>query len=92
MALYRVAGGKRTYAVVAADVGATGETLRSRVRQADEVAGRGQVRGDETAEDRGEELARLRPSSAGCARQKEWELECEILRRAAQYFAKEMRA
>ncbi|MET8134138.1 IS3 family transposase [Streptomyces sp. NPDC005251] len=60
VALYRAGGGKRTYAAVAADVGVTGETLRSWVRQADEVAGRGQVRGDEAAEDRDEELARLR--------------------------------
>jgi Transposase. len=29
VALYRAAGGKRTYAAVAADVGVTGETLRS---------------------------------------------------------------
>ncbi|MFE2832973.1 IS3 family transposase [Streptomyces mirabilis] len=60
VALYRAGGGKRTYAAVAADVGVTGETLRSWVRQADEVVGRGQVRGDEAAEDRDEELARLR--------------------------------
>jgi transposase len=32
VALYRTAGGKRTYAAVAADVGVTGETLRSWVR------------------------------------------------------------
>ncbi|MET7683580.1 transposase [Streptomyces sp. NPDC005423] len=46
VALYRAAGGKRTYAAVAADVGVTGETLRSWVRQADEHAGRGHGRGD----------------------------------------------
>ncbi|MCX5233082.1 transposase [Streptomyces sp. NBC_00233] len=40
VALYRAAGGKRTYAAVAADVGVTGETLRSWLRQADEHAGR----------------------------------------------------
>ncbi|MFB7594979.1 transposase [Streptomyces sp. NPDC056160] len=45
VALWRAADGKRTYASVAADVGATGETLRSWLRQADEAAGR--VRGDE---------------------------------------------
>ncbi|MET8411258.1 IS3 family transposase [Streptomyces sp. NPDC005195] len=60
VALYRAGGGKRTYAAVAADVGVTGETLRSWVRQADEVADRGQVGGEEAAEDRDEELARLR--------------------------------
>lgn len=86
-------GGKRTYAAVAADVGVSGETLRSWVRQADEVAGRGQVRGDEAAEDRDEELARLRAELGRLRKaEKEWELEREILRRAAQYFAKEMRA
>ncbi|MCX5233056.1 IS3 family transposase [Streptomyces sp. NBC_00233] len=60
VALYRAAGGKRTYAAVAADVGVTGETLRSWVRQAGELAGRGQIRGGGAAEGRDEELARLR--------------------------------
>ncbi|MCX4774491.1 transposase [Streptomyces sp. NBC_01260] len=45
VALYRAGGGKRACAAVAADVGVTGETLRSWVRQADEVAGRGQQPG-----------------------------------------------
>ncbi|WP_420834241.1 transposase [Streptomyces yunnanensis] len=48
VALYRAAGGKRTYAAVAADVGVTGETLRSWVRRADELALHG--RGDEAVE------------------------------------------
>ncbi len=92
VALYRVAGGKRTYAAVAADVGVTGETLRSWVRQADEQAGRGHSHSDQTGESRDEELARLRAEN-GRLRQaeKEWELEREILRRAAAYFAKEMK-
>lgn len=86
VALYRAAGGKRTYA---ADVGVTGETLRSWVRQADELAGRDEP----AAEGRDEELARLRAENGRLRRaEKEWELEREILRRAAQYFAKEMRA
>jgi transposase len=76
--LYRAAGGKRTYAAVAADVGVTGETLRSWVRQADERAGRGSS-DEQAAESRDEELARLRAENGR-------------LRRAAQYFAKEMRA
>ncbi|GGJ70674.1 hypothetical protein GCM10010121_096630 [Streptomyces brasiliensis] len=59
VALYRVAGGGRTYAAVAADVGVTGETLRSWVRQADELAGRG-TRADQTGEGRDGELVRLR--------------------------------
>ncbi|MGW7674442.1 transposase [Streptomyces sp. NPDC054775] len=80
VALYRAGGGKRTYAAVAADVGVTGETLRSWVRQADEVAGRGQIRGDEAAEDRDEELARLRTELGRLHKaEKEWELEREIL-------------
>lgn len=91
--LYRAGGGKRTYAAVAADVGVTGETLRSWVRQAGEAVGRGQVRGDEAAEDRDEELARLRAELGQLRKaEKEWELEREILRRAARYFAQEMRA
>ncbi|MEV7238939.1 transposase [Streptomyces sp. NPDC051020] len=50
VALYRAAGGKRTYAAVAADVGVTGETLRSWVRQADEHAGRDHSRGEQNTE------------------------------------------
>jgi transposase len=75
VALYRAAGGKRTYAAVAADVGVTGETLRSWVRQS-----------------RDGELARLRAENSRLRKaEKEWELEREILRRAAAYFAKEMK-
>ncbi len=59
VALFRAAGGRRTYAAVAADVGVTGETLRSWVRQADEQAGRAS-NGEATSESRDEELARLR--------------------------------
>ncbi|MFJ7150590.1 IS3 family transposase [Streptomyces sp. NPDC100445] len=59
VALWRAAGGKRTYSAVAADVGVTGETLRSWVRQADE-AGRSHARGGAAVEGRDEELARLR--------------------------------
>ncbi len=91
VALCRAAGGKRTYAAVAADVGVTGEMLRSWVRQADEQAGR--ARGGEVAEGRDEELARLRAEFGRLRKaEKEWELEREILRRAARYFAREMRA
>ncbi|MFE3865496.1 hypothetical protein ACFXPT_34475 [Streptomyces goshikiensis] len=44
-------------------------------------------------ESRDEELARLRAELGRLGKaEKEWELEREILRRAAQYFAKEMRA
>lgn len=92
VALYRAAGGKRTYAAVAADVGVTGETLRSWVRQADEHAGHGHSRGEQSVEGRDEELARLRAENGRLRKaEKEWELEREILRRAAAYFAKEMK-
>ncbi|MFD9633999.1 transposase [Streptomyces violascens] len=88
VALYRAAGGKRTYAAVAADVGVTGETLRSWVRQADKQAGRASGRSEPSAEGREEELARLRAENGRLRKaEKEWELEREILRRAAQYFA-----
>ncbi|MGW7201774.1 hypothetical protein [Streptomyces chryseus] len=63
----------------------TGETLRSWVRQADEHAGRAHSHGEQSAESRDEELARL------CKAEKEWQLEREILRRARAYFAKEMK-
>lgn len=92
VALYRSAGGKRTYAAVAADVGVSGETLRSWVRQADEHAGRDHGREDQTAQGQDEELARLRAENGRLRKaEKEWELEREILRRAAAYFAKEMK-
>lgn len=92
VALYRAAGGKRSYAAVAADVGVTGETLRSWVRQADEHTGQDHSRGEQSAESRDEELARLRAENGRLRKaEKEWELEREILRRAAAYFAKEMK-
>ena len=92
VALFRAAGGKRTYAAVAADVGVTGETLRSWVRQADEQAGRAN-NSEVAAENRDEELVRLRVELGRLRKaEKEWELEREILRRAAQYFAREMKA
>ncbi|MFJ3934687.1 transposase [Streptomyces sp. NPDC090029] len=93
VALHRAAGGKRTYSAVAADVGVTGETLRSWARQADELPGGGNRNEQATAEGRDEEPARLRTENGRLRRaEKEWELEREILRRAARYFAKEMRA
>ena len=90
MALYRAAGGKRTYAAVAADVGVTGETLRSWVRQADELAGRS--RGAEVVEGRDGELARLRAEIGRLRKaEEEWELERAILCRAAACFAREVK-
>lgn len=60
VALWRAPAGRRTHSAVAADVGVTGETLRSWVRQADERAGRGPARSGAAVEGRDEELARLR--------------------------------
>ncbi|MFE4825059.1 transposase [Streptomyces sp. NPDC056704] len=92
VALYRAAGGKRTYAAGAADVGVTGETLRSWVRQADEHTGRDHGCGEPGAESRDEELARLRAGNRRLRKaENERELEREILRRAAAYLAKEMK-
>ena len=81
IALYRAADGKRTYAAVAADLGISGETLRTWVRK-DTAGGEAQA----------DELARLRAENARLrGAEKEWQLEREILRRAAAYFAKEVK-
>ncbi|POG44891.1 transposase [Streptomyces sp. ZL-24] len=87
VALYRAAG-KRTYAVVAADLGITAESLRTWVRkdEAQAVPGRSDTGGE------AEELARLRAENARLLKaEKEWHLEREILRRAAAYFAREVK-
>ncbi|QOV98485.1 transposase [Rhodococcus pyridinivorans] len=90
IALYRAGGGTRTYAAVASDRGISGETLRTWVRK-DNASDRGSAAasggGSETAADElalRAENARLRNS------EKEWQLEREILRRAAAYFAQEI--
>ncbi len=82
VALYRAAAGKRTYAAVAADLGITAESLRTWVRkdEARAALGKHDVGGSES-----EELARLLKA------EKEWHREREILRRAAAYFAREVR-
>lgn len=86
VALYRAAGGRRTYPQVAAELGVTAESLRTWVRKAD-------GEGPAVAVDRGMgELARLRAENARLLRaEKEWQLEREILRRAAAYFAREVK-
>jgi transposase len=91
VALYRAAGGKRTYAAVAVELGITGETLRTWVRKDTDqhtsehcVGGAGQIPA--------EELARLRAENARLLKAaQEWLLEREILRRAAAYFAREVK-
>jgi transposase len=89
VALYRAAAGRRTYAAVAADLGVTAESLRTWVRK-DEAqaapehsgAGGGAV----------EELVRLRAENARLLKaERKWQLEREILRRAAAYFAREVK-
>lgn len=71
----------RTIESVAVELGVNRETLRTWVRRAEQAdTASGGLSADERAE-----LARLRKA------EKEWQLEREILRRAAQYFAKEMK-
>lgn len=89
VALYRAAGGKRTYAAVAADLGITAESLRTWVRKDESPAATGHHDADGSA---AEELARLRAENARLRHaEKEWRLEREILRRAAAYFAREVK-
>jgi transposase len=89
VALWRASAGRRTFKDVAADVNVNPETLRSWVRAADAETGAG---AGGSAEGVQAELARLRAENARLAKaEKEWQLEREILRRAAAYFAKEMK-
>ncbi|PWI04923.1 hypothetical protein DIZ27_42310 [Streptomyces sp. NWU339] len=88
VALYRAAGGKRTCAAVAADLGITAESLRTWVRK-DQSQAAPEHRG--TGLSAAEEPARLRAENARLLKaEKEWQLEREILRRAAAYFAREV--
>lgn len=87
VALYRSRSSDpgRTIAGVAKDLGVNHETLRNWIRAAEAVpvgqsAGGGGLSVDERAE-----LARLRRA------EREWQVEREILRRAAAYFAQEMK-
>ncbi|MFD8749187.1 transposase [Streptomyces sp. NPDC059616] len=86
-ALWRASAGRRTFKDVAADLNVNPETLRTWVRDAD---GRPVAAG--ASRDTEAELARLRAENARLAKaEKEWQLEREILRRAAAYFAREMK-
>jgi transposase len=67
---------------IARELGVNHETLRGWVRVTERAAGGGKT--DELSADEREELRRLRGRVA------ELELEKDILRKAAQYFAKEM--
>ncbi|OEJ28767.1 transposase [Streptomyces agglomeratus] len=87
IALWRASAGRRTFRDVAADLNVNPETLRTWVRDAHD---RPAVSG--TSQDTEAELARLRAENARLAKaEKEWQLEREILRRAAAYFAREMK-
>lgn len=94
IALYRSGGGRRTFKQVGEDLGVNPETLRSWVRDAQgrERHPGGVGAAGAVAEPVADELARLREENARLVKaEREWQLEREILRRAAQYFAKEMR-
>ncbi|MEV5161966.1 transposase [Streptomyces sp. NPDC053728] len=87
IALWRASAGRRTFKDVATDLNVNPETLRTWVRDADgrPVAGGAQ-------QDTEAEVARLRSENARLVKaEKEWQLEREILRRAAAYFAREMK-
>jgi transposase len=83
VALYR-ASDRSSVKVIADRIGVNHETLRQWIKAADEadsLTGRGAgLNADERAE-----LQRLRKA------EREWQLEREILRKAAQFFAKEMK-
>ncbi|MFD7490821.1 transposase [Streptomyces sp. NPDC059832] len=87
IALWRASAGRRAFKDVAADLNVNPEKLRTWVRDAD---GRPLTVG--ASQETEAELARLRTENARLARaEKEWQLEREILRRAAAYFAREMK-
>ena len=82
VALYR-ASDRSSVKAVADRIGVNHETLRQWVKAADEadsLTGSAGLSGDERVE-----LARLRKA------EREWQQEREILRKAAQFFAKEMK-
>jgi transposase len=87
IALWRASAGRRTFKDVAADLNVNPETLRTWVRDADAPPAASGASQDTAAE-----LARLRADNARLLKnEKEWQLEREILRRAAAYFAREMK-
>ncbi|GHB34463.1 transposase [Streptomyces chryseus] len=87
IALWRASAGRRTFKDVAADLNVNPETLRTWVRDQD---GRPAAAGAPEAMEA--ELARLRAENTRLAKaEKEWQLEREILRRAAAYSAREVK-
>ncbi|MDJ0347361.1 transposase [Streptomyces sp. H10-C2] len=89
IALWRASAGRRTYRDVATDLNVNPETLRVWVRDVDGPPADG---GKVTPGDAEAEPARLRAETARLLKaEKEWQREREILRRAAAYFAKEMK-
>lgn len=89
--LYRAGGGERTCAVVAAELGITGEALRAWVRK-DAGANAPAVRGGSGPGKQADEPARLRAENARLVKaEKEWQPEREIPRRAAAYFTGEVK-
>jgi len=89
VALYRAAAGKRTYAAVAAGLGITAQSLRTWVRKDEAQA---VPEGRDGSVSAAEELARLRTENARLLKaEQEWQLEREILRQAAAYFAREVK-
>lgn len=89
IALWRASAGRRRYRDVAADLNVNPETPRVWVRDPDGSPTEG---GRLTPGEPEAELARLRADNARLLKaDKEWQLEREILRRAAAYFAEEMK-
>lgn len=83
VALYR-ASDRSSVKAIADRVGVNHETLRQWIKVADEAESVNGKPGTLSAGERAE-LQRLRRA------EREWQLEREILRRAAQYFAREMK-
>ncbi|WP_162907527.1 transposase [Allorhizocola rhizosphaerae] len=83
VALYR-ASDRSSVKAIANRIGINHETLRQWIRAAAEADSLTGVAGGLNADERAE-LARLRKA------EREWQLEQEILRKAAQFFAKEMK-
>jgi len=90
VALFRAAGGRRTYSAVAADLGATAESLRTWVRRENESRAQPGRRGAGVGP--AGEPARLRAENTRLlTAEKEWQLKRGILRRAAACFAREVK-